>query len=282
VWLDTEKRRAILVVAQGRANDGGERHFSLVDDLVALADELAIGRYSLVILDPINSYLGTNLDTHRDAALRSALTPLAKLAEAWGVAVVFVGHLNKSSRDRAIYRANGGIGYIGASRVVHLVGLNPENERERAVVCIKNNLAPIPPALGFEIQEGQFHWLGETDITAGALLSPDATNEERSGRSEATEFLRDALSEGPVEPHIIQAQARQCGISDKVLRGAREALGIKGTRVGGVGDKGKWFWQLPNSPNLPSTNIGQVSGNGHVSGLAKYAVEELGLEIRHV
>src|SRR5439155_4738624 len=119
----------------------------LVEHLPALANLLAVGRYSLVIVDPINAYLGSSLDTHRDAALRSVLAPLANLAESWRVAVAFVGHLNKSSRDRAIYRANGSVAYIGAPRVVHLVGLNPDNERERVIVCIKNNLAPTPSAL---------------------------------------------------------------------------------------------------------------------------------------
>jgi putative DNA primase/helicase len=273
----------VTVLTAVRDAEGAEHHPSLVDDLPVLADLLAVGRYTLLIIDPINAYLGSSLDTHRDAALRSVLAPLANLAEQWGVAVIFVGHLNKGSRDRAIYRANGSVAYIGASRVVHLVGQNPENE-ERAIVCIKNNLATTPSALGFELREGQFYWLGESAITAATLLSPDASEDERSTRQEAMDFLRDLLQEGPVEAQAVQNQARDCGITVKILRTARETLGIKSSRVGGMGAKGKWVWSLPNMPKMPnpSTTEGHLSENGHLKGLAKYAVEELGLkEVGH-
>ena len=254
--------------------DGDEHHPSLVDDLPVLRDLLAVGKYSLVIIDPINAYLGSTLDTHRDAALRSALTPLANLAEQWDVAVIAVGHLNKSSRDRAIYRANGSIAYIGAPRVVHLVGLNPDNERERVVCCIKNNLAAIPTALSFELNEGQFYWLGETEVTASALLSPDDNEEERSGRSEAIEFLQEVLGEGEVEARVVEDQARTLGISPRTLRRARKELGVRATRVGGAGHQGagKWVWSQVKAAKVANIESGHLNNNGH---LTKFAVEEL-------
>src|SRR5678815_1251132 len=88
----------------GTVDDNGtEKHFSLVEDLQALEDVLVLGGISLVIIDPINAYLGS-IDTNRDSALRSVLTPLAALAEKYKVAVVVIRHLTKGSRDRAIYR----------------------------------------------------------------------------------------------------------------------------------------------------------------------------------
>src|SRR3989442_136267 len=130
--------------------EGKERHFSLVDDMAALEAALVGGDFALVIIDPLNAYLGTSLDTHRDAALRSVLTPLAALVERFGVALIAIRHLTKGARDRAIYRGQGSIAYTAAARVVHLVGVDPNNDKQRVIACIKNNLALHPPALAFE------------------------------------------------------------------------------------------------------------------------------------
>jgi putative DNA primase/helicase len=267
----------VTVLTAVRNSEGSEHHPSLVDDLPALAKLLAADpSIRLVVIDPINAYLPSNLDTHRDAALRSVLAPLANLAESRRVAVAFVGHLNKSSRDRAIYRANGSVAYIGAPRVVHLVGQSPDNERERVICCIKNNLAATPSALSFELSEGQFLWRGESNVTAAALLAPDASDDERSTRQEASDFLREILHDGPVEAKVIQTQARECGITERVLRSARDALGVKSSRVGGLGASGKWVWALPKMPKMPnhSPKEWQLGKNGHLAKCAR----ELGLK----
>ncbi|MGB6836938.1 MAG: AAA family ATPase, partial [Dehalococcoidia bacterium] len=80
--------KGVTVLTAVHDKEGNERHLSLVDNLAALDMALAPGGYGLVIIDPINAYLGIALDTHRDAALRSVLTPLAQLAERWGVAII--------------------------------------------------------------------------------------------------------------------------------------------------------------------------------------------------
>ena len=101
--------------------DGQERHPSLVDDLAALDEVLSAGSFGLVIVDPINAYLGTSLDTHRDAALRAVLTPLGKLAEKHNVVMDLVRHLTKGGADKAIYRGQGNIAYTAAARIGLLV-----------------------------------------------------------------------------------------------------------------------------------------------------------------
>ncbi len=61
--------------------DGRERHPSLVDDLPDIERALVEHHCRLLVIDPINAYLGSQLDTHRDAALRGALAPLSSLCE---------------------------------------------------------------------------------------------------------------------------------------------------------------------------------------------------------
>jgi RecA-family ATPase len=72
-----------------------ERSFNLNRDLDALAAKLTASRSAkLVIIDPISAYLGA-IDSHKDAEVRGALAPLAKLAADHGVAVVCVTHFEK-------------------------------------------------------------------------------------------------------------------------------------------------------------------------------------------
>jgi hypothetical protein len=234
----------VTVLTAVRDKEGSEHHLCLVTDLASLDMALSGGGYGLVIIDPINAYLGIALDTHRDAALRSVLTPLGLLAERWGVAIVCIRHLTKSGRDRAIYRGQGNIAYTAAARVVHLVGVNPDDPQERVLVCIKNNLILEPPALAFELTEGRFLWRGETSVTAAALLRPESDDGEGSALAEAEDFLRELLTDGPVDAEEGWRQARKVGIAERTLKRARAVLAIKARREG-FGPNGRWLWEAP-------------------------------------
>ena len=236
--------QGVTVLTAVRDKEGSEHHLSLVTDLAAVDTALSSGGYGLVIIDPLNAYLGAALDTHRDAALRSVLTPLAQLAERWGVAIICIRHLTKSGRDKAIYRGQGSIAYTAAARVVHLVGVNPDDPQERVMACIKNNLAPEPPSLAFELSDGRFLWRGETSVTAAALLRPDADDGEQGALAEAQDFLRDLLADGPVDAEEGSRQARKVNIADRTLKRARAALGVKARREG-FGSNGRWLWEAP-------------------------------------
>ena len=239
----------ITVLKGVQDGDGREHQLDLTEHLSVLDEILARGGFRYVVIDPINAYLGVSLDTHRDAAIRSVLTPLAELAEKYGVAIVCILHLTKSGRDKAIYRGQGSIGYSAAARTVLLVGQNPDDEQERVVVCIKNNLVAFPPALAFEISEGQFRWRGETSVTASALLAPEQGSEARSLLDEATEFLDEVLGQGSQPAREIERQADAMGISKMTLKRARKAMGVRAVPVREEGRPGvqRWLWELPES-----------------------------------
>ncbi len=235
----------VKVLTAVKGGSGGERFPQLPDDLVRLETELANGSYALVIIDPLNAYLGTSIDTHRDADLRSVLGALAALAQRTGVALLFILHLNKGQRDKAIYRAQGSIAYVAAARAVHLVGVNPDDERERALVCLKSNLGPKPTALAFEITDDGFRWCGESTLTEADLLAPDQGARGPSALDRAKTFLQELLAEGPVEAEAVQAAAREAGIAEKTLQRAKDALGVISDRTG-FGPDGRWTWVLPS------------------------------------
>ena len=227
-------------------SDGKTKHFSLAEDLEALEDYLRTCPISLIIIDPINAYLGASIDTNRDAALRSVLTPLAELAERFVVAVLVIRHLTKGTREKAIYRGQGSIAYVAAARSVLLLGKNPQDESERVVVCIKNNLAAHPSAVSFELKEGEFHWKGLSTLTADDILRPES-GERVSAVDEASTFLREALAEGSRPGKEVEKEAKLQGISGPALQRARRNLAVVSKRIGEAGKQGggAWLWSLP-------------------------------------
>lgn len=237
----------VTILTGVRKENGEERHLSLVDDLTAVDTVLSKGGFDVVVIDPINAYLGAELDTNRDAALRSVLTPIAALAMKHQVAIICIRHLTKGGRDRPIYRGQGSIAYTAAARIVMIVGKNPDNEEERVIVWIKVTNGADPSAIAFSLTEGQFRWLGETDVTASALLAPEKGTEERSKLDEARAFLEDTLADGPVSTPDVEKQAAMAGISSGTLRRAKASLGVQADAVRAEGEKGvrMWTWGLP-------------------------------------
>lgn len=59
-------------------------------------------------------------------------------------------------------------------------------------------------------------------------------------------LLKEELGEGAVEVKQIFGDARAAGIEcEKTLRRAKNRLGIKARREGGVAKLGLWVWELP-------------------------------------
>lgn len=227
------------------------------DGIIRLGMVLAEYAPKLVIIDPLFSYTGkVNLD--RDNEIRSVTSELIRLAEKYQCAIVGVRHIGKSKGMGDPRNAGlNGIGWRASARSVLLVGKNPENEKQKAIVQTKNNLAPIcDKAIGYEIREGEFFWTGESKLTAEKMLSIARNEDERAENSEAVTFLREALRESEREAKDVEKEVDKFGITAKQLRTARNKLDVQWRREG-FGKDSKVFWRLPSidAQNAPETII---------------------------
>lgn len=232
--------------------EGNERQVAIPDDLGVI--ETAIERVgaALVVIDPLMAFLSGETNSHRDQDVRRALAPLARLAERTGAAIVVVRHLNKAAGGNALYRGGGSIGIVGAARSGLLVAKHPEDDGRRVLASIKSNLAAPAPSLVFSLSSTEsgavrVDWKGETPLDASALLSAPTDHEERSAMSEAQEFLREVLSDGPQPASDVRREADSAGVSKRTLDRARQSLGVLSEREGEAGKRGggKWMWRLP-------------------------------------
>ena len=103
-----------------------------------------LGDVKLVIIDPISSYLGRGLDSHRNSDVRGVLEPLSEMAERLGVAIVSVTHFAKScagNAPKALHHFIGSIAFVAAPRIAFVVLQDQDISDRRLLLHAKNNLS---------------------------------------------------------------------------------------------------------------------------------------------
>jgi hypothetical protein len=213
------------------------RHASVkLSDIQILADSLEKTQARLVIIDPIQSFLGAEVDCHRSNETRPVLDGLAQLAEEHNASILLVRHFSKSPTGRAIHRGLGSIDLTGAVRTELHAG---SVDDKRAMVHAKSNLGQLGESLGYEIEgDGSFRWTGKSDLTAGDLQEAESTREERNDIDEACDYLEQSLANGPRKVRELEGGTH---LHSRTLRRAAQRLGVQRTRDG---ERGPWIWAL--------------------------------------
>lgn len=163
--------------------DESEKSLSMIDE--RLEEAVIKTNAKLLILDPIQAYLGGGMDMNRANEARDMTKKLGALAEKYKCAIVLIGHMNKASGNKAAYRGMGSIDFFAVARSVLLVGRVEGEPNIRAVVQIKNNLAQFGHPKAFELMERGFKWMGDYEITADEVLggiAPKANKLEQAKR----------------------------------------------------------------------------------------------------
>jgi len=209
----------------------------------------------LLILDPLQGYLGERIDMNRANEIREVMKAIGQVAQRTGCAIVLVGHLNKATGMSSAYRGLGSIDFRAAARSVLVVGRLRKNKNIRVIVHDKSSLAPEGKSLAFNLgNEDGFSWLdGYDEISAEDLLSGISSQQETK-TMQAEEIIRTMLEDGTEIPgeDIVQAAARK-QISRRTVNEAKKNIaGIVSRKVGT-----KWMWSIPNE----DCNIAEVSSD---------------------
>lgn len=101
----------------------------------------------LIILDPLQGYLGTDTDMNRANEIRSIFRRLGEIAQETGCAVVLIRHLNKATGLGSAYRGLGSMDFHAAARSVLLVGRLRKEPNVRVIIHDKSSLAPEGKAI---------------------------------------------------------------------------------------------------------------------------------------
>ena len=192
----------------------------------------------LLILDPIQAYLGGDMDMNRANEARDMTKKLGALAEKYKCAIILIGHMNKASGNKTAYRGMGSKDFFAVARSVLLVGRVEGESNIRAVVQIKNNLAQFGHPKAFELSENGFKWLGDYEITADEVLGGIAPKANKL--EQAKQLLRElAETSNAIQSNEIFDMADDQGISKRTLENAKKELGIRAKKI-----NNSWYWEL--------------------------------------
>lgn len=216
--------------------DDREQPLTMLD--IRLEEAIVQTKARLVVLDPIQGFLGAEVDMHRANEIRPLMKRVAVLAEKYHCAIILIGHMNKNSNGKSSYRGLGSIDFQAAARSVLIVGRIKDEPEIRVVCHVKSSLAPEGKSIAFRLDKDTgFEWIGEYDISADDLLSGDSRGQKSR---KAKEFLLEILADGGMAQKKIEEKAEKRGIRKKTLRNAKLELEIDSVKRGN-----QWFWMLP-------------------------------------
>ena len=220
--------------------DDSEVQLTLSDERIEKA--IVENNARLVIIDPIQAYLGADVDMNRANEVRPIFMRLGQVAQRTGCAILLIGHLNKAAGMQSLQRGLGSIDIAAAVRSVMFIGKLKHDPTMRILTHEKSSLAPPGASLAFSLgDEGGFRWVGEYDITADEMLS--GIEPQRETKTQQAKDLICALLAGGKQmlSEDIDKAALERGIPGRTVRDAKRELGdaLKSKIVEG---RKKVFW----------------------------------------
>ena len=199
----------------------------------------------LFILDPLQAYLSQDSDMFSAGKMRGQLKQIADIAAKYNCAVVIIGHMNKSSGEKNLYRGLGSIDIAAIARSVLMISKDKSDPSIRYMFPVKSSLAPEGCAIGFSLnRKSGLTWLGQRTIDTSQLRDYETVE---SKKSLAARVIVGILNEQDTYSADIVKKLKTLGISERTIQTVKKELGITSYRKNGV-----WLWHL--SDDTDSSN----------------------------
>lgn len=236
-------------------NQGGDpNRICLTDQALAITpavaremgEMIARHKFSMVVIDPIQAWMGGEVDAHRANETRAWANHIRKVASENGTAIVFVRHRRKGTQSDA-HRIQSGMGSMDISGFARSeLGFVKAKDGTRYITRIKGNVGPTDMCVAYDMERtendhGRVVW--------GGLYEPNLGGSGGQGHSRvpktvglAKQWLRAFLKDGPRPSVEVFAQGALAGHSETTLKRAKDGVA---TAVQGGGG---WVWQLIAEP----------------------------------
>ena len=163
-------------------------------------------RPRLVVIDPIQAYLGSDSDLQIAGRARKLMQRLGMWASVYDCAIVLIGHLNKKEGTKGLYRSLGSIDVVAAARSV------------------------------LQVEYG-FKWV-ECEAAPNPAAEPEISDFE-SKAEKAVYLIKKLLSDGDMRSREIYIRLSDEGISRRTAENIKKALGIRSYRR-----MRQWYWSI--------------------------------------
>ena len=204
--------------------DDTEEALTLSDDRIEKA--IRQNQVRLLIIDPVQAFIGADVDMNRANEVRPVFRKLGMIAEKTGCAIVLIGHLNKSSGAQSTYRGLGSIDIMAAVRSLLFIGKVKKDPTTRVLIHEKSSLAPPGETMAFKLgDEEGFRWVGAYEISADDLLDGKEGKPTETKLQRGTKLIYELLANGnAVTIRELDEKAKAQGISQRTMREARSRM----------------------------------------------------------
>ena len=204
--------------------DDSEEVLTLSDDRIEKA--VRQNHVQLVIIDPVQAFIGADVDINRANEVRPVFRKLGMIAEKTSCAIVLIGHLNKSSGTQSTYRGLGSIDIMAAVRSLIFIGKVRKDPTTRVLIHEKSSLAPPGETMAFKLgDEEGFRWVGAYEISADELLDGKEGKATETKLERGAKLIQELLvDKNEISIRELDDKAKEQGISGRTMRDVRSRM----------------------------------------------------------
>ena len=204
--------------------DDSEEVLTLSDDRIEKA--VRQNHVRLVVIDPVQAFIGADVDMNRANEVRPVFRKLGMIAEKTSCAIVLIGHLNKSSGTQSTYRGLGSIDIMAAVRSLIFIGKVRKDPTTRVLIHEKSSLAPPGETMAFKLgDEEGFRWVGAYEISADELLDGKEGKATETKLERGAKLIQELLvDKNEISIRELDDKAKEQGISGRTMRDVRSRM----------------------------------------------------------
>lgn len=207
---------------------------------------------SLIIFDPIQSYLGAGVDMNKAERVRPVLDWLGDFAKRHKCSIVLVSHMSKpgAGNTSALDRLLGSSDFRNAARSIIVVGHDPDDKDYRVFAHGKNSIGAPGESQRYHIDSALgVVYDGPSDLSADDILRQGdgrGKNKPAITLSNAVSQLENLLGpEGCATLEQVDALQSGAGMSQRTMYNARRELALQSVYVGQPPNRKTW-WVRPD------------------------------------
>lgn len=191
----------------------------------------------LFILDPLQAYLSQDSDMFSAGRMRHQLKCLADIAAKYKCAIVVIGHMNKASGEKNLYRGLGSIDIAAIARSVLMISRDKNDSSMRYMFPVKSSLAPEGSTIAFSFdQKTGLRWIGQCQVDREQIEDCEIDD---SKKALARRIVLEMLCDQDIYSRDILDKLKLMGMSERTINTAKKELGVTSYRKDGA-----WFWHL--------------------------------------
>jgi DNA repair protein RadA/Sms len=239
---DVSKVMAVTKIQDLFGKEPGEKRITL-EDIAELEELIREKDVALLVVDPLQAYLGSRVDMNATNEVRPICDEFAAMLERTNCVGLIIRHFRKAEGSPS-QRGGGSVDFYNVARGVINVGVDPDDEDPRnpskyIMALAKHNITKRPESLLYTLSDG-FKWAGVSEYTAHEIVRYEASKRVsgaftgRSRTEEAKEIILEALGGVPLNSAHLKDILYKAGLNDATIDRAKKDLGVISKKIGGV------------------------------------------------